>query len=68
MRFQYTISNNLIHINMSYFCDVCYKTIKLISKNIHLKSPTHKENDNCKHIKLTIKNPDKKEINNTDEE
>ena len=28
---------------MSYSCDICDKTIKLKSKNKHLKSVTHKE-------------------------
>ena len=48
---------------MSYFCDVCDETVKLKSKSSHLKSLSHKEFDKCRHIKLTIKNPD---INKTD--
>ena len=43
---------------MSYSCDVCDKTIKLKSKNNLLKSLSHKDFDNCKNIKLTLKNPD----------
>ena len=42
---------------MSYFCDVCDKTIKFKSKNKHFKSNIHKEIDKCKHIDLTIENP-----------
>ena len=49
---------------MSYFCNVCDKTIKLKSKNKHVKSNSHKEFDKCKHIKLTIENPN---INERDE-
>ena len=37
--------------------------IKQLKKNCHLKSLSHKEFDSCKHIKLTIKNPN---INNVD--
>ena len=48
---------------MSYYCGVCDKTIKVKSKNIHFKSLSHKKFDKCKHIKLTILNPD---INKTD--
>ena len=49
---------------MSYYCDFCDKTIKLKSKNKHFKSNIHKEFDKCKHIKLTIGNPN---INDIDE-
>ena len=47
---------------MSYFCEVCYRTTKLKCKNNHLKSLSHKEFDKCKHIKLTITNPDIKKV------
>ena len=40
---------------MSYYCDVCDKTRKPKSKNIHLESLSHREFDKCKHIKSTIK-------------
>ena len=40
------------------------KTIKLKSKNEHFKSNTHKDFDKCKHMKLTIENPD---INGVDD-
>ena len=48
---------------MSYCCDVSDKTVKLKSKSIHLNSLSHKEFDKCRHIKLTIKNPDIIKIN-----
>ena len=54
----------LYKINMSCYCDVCDKTIKVKSKKNHLKSLSHKEFDKCKHIKLTIKNPDINKIDN----
>ena len=50
-------------MNMSYYCDVCDKTIKLKSKNNHLKSLSHREFDKCIYMKITIKKPD---INKTD--
>ena len=43
---------------MSYYCNVCDKTIKFKSKNNHLKSLSHREFDKSKHIKLTIENLD----------
>ena len=49
---------------MEYFCNVCDNFIKPESKYEHFKSNTHKEFDKCKHMKLTIENPD---INNADE-
>ena len=49
---------------MSYYCDVCDKTIKHNCKNKHFKSKTHNDFVKCKHIKLTFENPN---INNLDE-
>ena len=49
---------------MTYYCDICNKIIKHKSKNKHFKSITHKELDKCKHIKITIKIPDIKKIDN----
>ena len=49
---------------MSYYFDVCDKTIRLKSKNKHFLSNIHKEFDKCKHTKLTKENPN---INNIDE-
>ena len=48
---------------MTYFCNVCDKTIKLKSKNNHFKSLTHKEFDRGEHLNLTIEKP---YINKTD--
>ena len=50
---------------MSYFFDICDKTIQLKSKNNRFIYLSHKEFDRCKHITLTIKNPDTNEIDNT---
>ena len=48
---------------MSYYCEVCYTFVKPTSKYKPFKSIIHKEIDKCKHMKLTIENPD---INNID--
>ena len=48
--------------NVSYYCSVCDKTIKLKSKNKHFNSNIHKEFDRLKHIKLTIENPNINDI------
>ena len=48
---------------MDYFSEVCDVFIKPNSKFQPFKSKTHKELHKCKHIKLTIENPD---INNID--
>ena len=48
---------------MSYYSDVCDKTIKLKPKNRHLKSLSHKKFNKYSHIKLNIKNLDKKTHN-----
>ena len=42
---------------MSYYCDICDKTIKLESKNKHLKSITHNELAKSIHIIQSIDNP-----------
>ena len=47
---------------MSYYCDVCDKTIKLKSENKHSKSNNHREFDRCKHIKLTNESPNTNNI------
>ena len=52
------ISDHLIHINMSYYCEVCCRFVKPTCKYELFKSIIHKELDKCKHIKLTFKNPD----------
>ena len=43
---------------MDYYCDVCDKSIKLMSKYKHFNSNTHEKFDECKHVELTIENPD----------
>ena len=48
---------SLSETKTSYHCDVCDETIKLKSKNKHFKSNIHKEFDKCKHVRLTIENP-----------
>ena len=42
---------------MDYYCEVCYICVYLYGKYKHFKSNYHKEFDKCKHIKLTIQNP-----------
>ena len=49
---------------MDLYCDVCDKFINPKSKIKHCESSTHEEFDKCKHMELTIENPD---INNVDE-
>ena len=44
---------------MVYNCEVCAIPIKAKSKYQHFKSNFRKEIDKCTHIKLTIENPDK---------
>ena len=46
---------------MDNFCKICDKFIKPRRQFKHFDSNIHKEFDKCKHIKLTIENPD---INN----
>ena len=43
---------------MDYYCKVCDMFIKPKSKHKHFKSNVNKELNKCKHIKLTIENPD----------
>ena len=50
------ISNLLIQLNTNY-CDICVKTIKLKSKNNHLKSLTHIQEEKGLRINHTIRNP-----------
>ena len=42
---------------MSYYCDICDKTIKHKSKNKHLKSITQNELEESIHIIHSIDNP-----------
>ena len=49
---------------MTYFCNVCDKTIQLKLKSRHFKSNVHKDFDRCKNKKLTAENSN---INDIDE-
>ena len=47
---------------MDYFCEICIMFIKPKSKSRHFKSNNHKNLDSHKHIKITINNPNKENI------
>ena len=47
---------------MSYYCDICLRDIKKKSKNSHLKSKYHKEFEKYKHMILSLKNADFKDV------
>ena len=47
---------------MSYYCEICLRDIKKKSKNSHLKSKSHKEFEKYKHIILSLKNVDIKDV------
>ena len=47
---------------MEYNFEICDKYIKPKSKYKHFKSSIQKQFDRCKHIKLTIENPNMKNI------
>ena len=47
---------------MDYYSKICYKFTKPKSKDKHIKSNNHKEIDKCKHIKLSIENPNIKNV------
>ena len=47
---------------MDYFCEVCEKYIRPKSECKHFKSVTHKEIDECKHLLLSHKDIDIKEL------
>ena len=42
---------------MSYYCSICDKSIKLKSRNKHLKSITHNELEKSIHINHSVENP-----------
>ena len=50
---------------MSYFCDVCLIDSKKKSKHSHLRSRSHKEFGKYKHILLSFKNIDIKDVDET---
>ena len=47
---------------MSHYCDVCLINIKKKSKHSHLKSKPHKEFEKYKHIILSFKNFETKDV------
>ena len=47
---------------MSYYCDICLKDNIKKSKQSHLKPKSHKEFEKYKHIKLSLKNVDIKDV------
>ena len=47
---------------MRYSCDICLRDIKKKSKYSHLKSKSHKEFEKYKHIILSLKNVDIKDV------
>ena len=47
-----------------YYCDICLKNIRARSKYKQFKSKSHQEFNKCKHLKLSHKNFD---INDVDE-
>ena len=47
---------------MDYYCEACDIFIKPESNKKHFISNTHKEFDKCKHIKLTMKNPNTNDV------
>ena len=47
---------------MSYYCDICLRDIKKKTKYSHLKSKSHKEFEKYKHIILSLKNVDIKDV------
>ena len=50
---------------MRYFCDICLRDIKKESKKSHLKSKFHKNFEKYKHILLSLKNVDIKDVDET---
>ena len=47
---------------MSYYCDICLKDNKKKSKYYHLKSKFQKKYEKYKHIILSLKNVDIKDV------
>ena len=47
---------------MRYYCDICLRDNKKNCKHSHLKSKSHKEFEKFKHINLSIKNVDLKDV------
>ena len=47
---------------MRYYCDICLRDIEKKSKSSHLKSKSHKEFEKYKHIILSLKKFDIKDV------
>ena len=47
---------------MRHYCDICLRDIKTESKFSHLKSKSYKEFEKYKHIILSLKNVDVKDV------
>ena len=47
---------------MSYYCQICLKDIEQKSEHSHLKSKSHKEFEKFRHIILSLKNVDIKDV------
>ena len=47
---------------MRYYCNICLLNIKKKSKNSHIKSKGHKEFEKYKHVMLSFKNVDIKDV------
>ena len=47
---------------MRYYCNICLGDIKKKSKNSHLKSKCHKEFEKYKHVIISFKNVDIKDV------
>ena len=47
---------------MRYYCETCLRDVKKKSKYSHLKSKSHKEFEKYKHIMLSLKNVDIKDV------
>ena len=47
---------------MIYYCEICLRAVKKKSKHSHLKSKSHREFEKNKHIILSLKNVDIKDV------
>ena len=47
---------------MRYYCDICPENVKQRNKISHLKPKSHKEFEKYKHIILSLKNVDIKDV------
>ena len=47
---------------MSYYCNICLRDCKKKSRHSHIKSKSHEEFEKYKHIILSFKNIDIKDV------